>query len=113
MPINLNHFTNEISSPKLKDYSETISTSNATTLSADDAHIHFVQYYANSTITLSLNNGQSMLVMINAASNTITWAGGTIVWAGGSAPTLNTSGNTGIEFFKVNNVIFAAAVGDF
>lgn len=105
--------TGTLSDTELDNYSETVSTVSGSTLSASTAHIHFVQYYSNTTITLSLNNGQSMLVMINAGNNTITWTGGTIVWAGGSAPSLNTSGSTGIEFFKVNGIIFAAAVGDF
>ena len=113
MPINLNHTTNEISFPKLKNYTETIDTSGGTTLASADAHVHYVSYSAATTITIDLSDGQSMLVMINAGAHAITWSATALVWVGGSAPSpLNSSGYTAIEFWKVNNVTFGALVGD-
>ena len=77
---------------------------------APGAHIHYVSYYTNCTVTIDLDNGQSMLVMVNAGNNTITWSAP--VWVGGSAPTLNTSGYSVTEFWKVNNTTYGAYVGD-
>ena len=65
---------------------------------------------ANRTATDSLTSGQSVLLMITAGSNTLTWP--TITWAGGSAPTLSTSSTTAIELWKVGTTLYGANVGD-
>jgi len=65
---------------------------------------------ANRTPTDSLTAGQSVLLMITAGSNTITWP--TMTWAGGSAPTLSTSSKTAIELWKVGSTLYGANVGD-
>ena len=65
---------------------------------------------ANRTATDSLTSGQSVLLMITAGSNTLTWM--TITWAGGSAPTLSTSSTTAIELWKVGTTLYGANVGD-
>jgi len=65
---------------------------------------------ANRTPTDSLTAGQSVLLMITAGSNTVTWP--TMTWAGGSAPTLSTSAKTAIELWKVGSALYGANVGD-
>lgn len=98
----------------LDDYVETIDTAGGSTLSANDGHIHYVSYNSIATVTIDLDNGQSMLVMVSAASNAITWSATTTFhWVGGSAPSpLNSTGYTAIEFWKVNNITYGALVGD-
>ena len=103
-----------------KDLVQIVSSSATHTLAAASvsggapgAHIHYVRYYANCTVTIDLDNGQSMLVMVSAASNAITWSATTLHWVGGSAPSsLNSTGYTAIEFWKVNNITYGALVGD-
>ena len=65
---------------------------------------------ANRTATDSLTAGQSVLLMITAGSNTLTFP--TITWAGGSAPTVSTSTTTAIELWKVGSTLYGANVGD-
>jgi len=42
---------------------------------------------------------------------TVTWSSIPIVWSGGSAPTLETSGYTVVELWKVGTTIYGALVG--
>jgi hypothetical protein len=65
---------------------------------------------ANRTATDSFTAGQSMLLVVTAGSNTLTFP--TITWAGGSAPTLSTSKPTAIELFKISSTLYGALVGD-
>lgn len=64
----------------------------------------------NRTASDSVTAGQSVLLMITAGSNSLTWP--TITWAGGSAPTLSTSTVTAIEIWKVGSTLYGANVGD-
>ena len=59
--------------------------------------------------------GQSLTLMIDdGTAYTITWSSLAVVWKtnGGFAPTLNTSGITAIQFWKVGSTIYGARVGD-
>jgi hypothetical protein len=61
----------------------------------------------------SFASGQSMTLMVDDGSDyAITWP--SVVWKtdGGSAPTLNTSGYTVIQLWKVSTVLYGARVGD-
>jgi hypothetical protein len=67
----------------------------------------------NSTVTDSLQTGQSLTLMIDDGSGyLITWPG--VVWKtdGGAAPYLNTSGYTAVVLWKVSNILYGARVGD-
>lgn len=60
-------------------------------------------------------NGQSMLLLINAgASNTVSWGTVGVQWKtdSGAAPTLLASGFTPIALWRMNGVIYGARVGD-
>lgn len=60
-------------------------------------------------------NGQSMTLMIDDGSAyTVTWTTIGVTWKtnAGSAPTLNTSGYTVIQLWKVGNTVYGARVGD-
>jgi len=68
---------------------------------------------SNSTFTESLSSGESVTLLIDDGSAyTITWP--TIQWKtdGGAAPSLNTTGYTVIELWKVSTTLFGARVGD-
>lgn len=59
--------------------------------------------------------GQSITLMIDdGAAYTITWTSLAVTWKtdGGSAPTLNTTGETAIQLWKVGTTIYGARVGD-
>ena len=77
-------------------------------------------------ITLSANRtplatnfaaGESITLMVDDGSGrTLTWTSTTwgasgVVWVGGSAPTLETSGYTVLQFWKVSNTVYGALVG--
>lgn len=65
----------------------------------------------NSTPTFTMADGQSLTIMINDGTNfTITWPA--VSWVGGSAPTLATTGQSVIVFWKVAGVVYGSRVGD-
>lgn len=60
-------------------------------------------------------SGQSLTLMVDdGTAYTITWSSLPVVWKtnGGAAPTLNTSGETAIQLWKVDSTIYGARVGD-
>lgn len=59
--------------------------------------------------------GQSLTLLIDDGTDyTITWTSVAVTWKtdGGSAPTLNTTGFTVIQLWKVGSTIYGARVGD-
>jgi hypothetical protein len=61
----------------------------------------------------SFASGQSLTLMIDdGAAYSITWPSVTWKTDGGSAPTLNTTGFTAIQLWKVSTVLYGARVGD-
>jgi hypothetical protein len=59
--------------------------------------------------------GQSITLMVDDGSAfSITWSSVAVTWKtnGGVAPTLNTTGYTGITLWKVGTTIFGARIGD-
>ena len=79
-------------------------------LDPDNGTIQTWTLGASRTATDSVTAGQSVLLMITAGSNTLTWP--TITWAGGSSPTLSTSSVTAIELWKVGSTLYGANVGN-
>jgi hypothetical protein len=67
---------------------------------------------SNSTPTNSLTTGQSITLMITAGAFTITWPSVTWKTGGGTAPTLNTSGVTAIQLWRVGSTLYGARVGN-
>ena len=65
---------------------------------------------ASRTATDSLTSGQSLMLVLTAGSNSVTWP--TMQWIGGSAPTLSSSGATVIELWKISTTLYAATIGD-
>ena len=60
-------------------------------------------------------SGQSLTLMVDdGTASTINWASVAVTWktGGGTAPTLNTTGFTVIQLWKVGTTIYGARVGD-
>jgi hypothetical protein len=99
-------------------YTEEVFAVTGTTpaLSPTNGSIQTWTLSGNSTPTAGTwANGQSLTLMIDDGSAfTITWTTLAVTWKtnGGTAPTLNTTGFTAIQLWKVDTVIYGARVGD-
>lgn len=99
-------------------YTEEVFAVSGTTpaLSPTDGSIQTWTLSGNSTPTAGTwAAGQSLTLMIDdGTAYTITWSSLAVTWKtdGGTAPTLNTSGETAIQLWKVGTTIYGARVGD-
>jgi len=99
-------------------YTEEVLAISGTTpaLTPTTASIQTWSLTANSTPTAGTwASGQSLTLMIDdGSSRTINWASVPVTWKtdGGAAPTLNTTGYTVIQLWKVSTTIYGARVGD-
>jgi len=100
-----------------KNYRETVFTISwisGFALNPLNGETQFVVLGGNSTpVQSNWNNGESITLHIDDGSTrTINWATLGVVWVGGSAPDLADSGDTVVQFWKANNVIYGALVGE-
>mgnify|MGYP003641054157 CR=1 FL=1 len=99
-------------------YTETVFAVSGTTpaLSPDNGTIQTWTLSGVSTPTAGTwAAGQSLTLMVDdGTAYTITWSSLPVVWktGAGAAPTLNTSGATAIQLWKVGSTIYGARVGD-
>jgi hypothetical protein len=99
-------------------YTEEVFAVSGTTpaLSPTNGSIQTWTLSGNSTPTAGTwAEGQSITLMVDdGTAYTITWTSVAVTWKtdGGSAPTLNTSGFTAIQLWKVGSTIYGARVGD-
>jgi hypothetical protein len=99
-------------------YTEEVFAVTGTTpaLSPTNGSIQTWTLSGNSTPTAGTwASGQSLTLMVDDGSAfSITWSSVAVAWKtdGGTAPTLNTSGFTAIQLWKVDTVIYGARVGD-
>ena len=94
---------------------QTPTSASTLSISPGSKGIAYLTLASNSTITLNMATGQSLLLVVTATSSnyTITWTGtGTVRWAGGSAPTLGGATPTAIEFWHDGTYVNGATVGD-
>lgn len=102
----------------LTGYTETVYAVSTTTpaLSPTNGTVQTWTLSGNSTPTAGTwAAGQSMTLMIDdGTAYTITWTSLAVTWktGAGTAPTLNTSGYTAIQLWKVGTTIYGARVGD-
>lgn len=91
---------------------EAIYTIPGTVISGSNGTIQTKILAGNITFTESINDGQSVTLLIQSGAFTVTWP--TVSWKtnNGVAPSLNASGFTVIELFKVGGTLFGARVGD-
>jgi hypothetical protein len=99
-------------------YTEEVFAVTGTTpaLSPTNGSIQTWTLSGNSTPTAGTwASGQSLTLMVDDGSEfSITWSSVAVTWKtdGGTAPTLNTTGFTAIQLWKINTVIYGARVGD-
>jgi hypothetical protein len=99
-------------------YTEEVFAVTGTTpaLSPTDGSIQTWTLSGNSTPTAGTwASGQSLTLMVDDdTAYTIDWSSVAVTWKtnGGAAPTLNTTGFTAIQLWKVDTVIYGARVGD-
>ena len=90
-----------------------ITDNNSATLDPDNGMVQTWTLGAARDISASgdaLTAGQSMLLVVTPAGNSLTLPA--ITWAGGSAPTFHASKPTAIEFWKIGSTLYAASIGD-
>jgi hypothetical protein len=111
--------TPTISAPTINDgYTEEVFAVTGTTpaLSPTNGSIQTWTLSGNSTPTAGTwADGQSLTLMVDdGTARTITWTSVAVTWKtnGGAAPTLNTTGFTAIQLWKVGGVVYGARVGD-
>jgi hypothetical protein len=99
-------------------YTEEVFAVTGTTpaLSPTNGSIQTWTLSGNSTPTAGTwASGQSLTLMVDdGTAYTIDWSSVAVTWKtnGGTAPTLNTTGFTAIQLWKVDTVIYGARVGD-
>jgi hypothetical protein len=92
---------------------EAVYTLAGTVLDPSNGTIQVKTISANTTLTDSVVEGESLTLMIDdGAGYTVTWPAITWVNGGGSAPTLAMSGYTVIVLWKVSTTLYGALVGD-
>jgi hypothetical protein len=64
-------------------------------------------FAAGEAVTLMVNDGSAYTLTWTDS----TWGSGGLIWVGGSAPTLETSGYTVIQLWKVSSQVYGALVG--
>jgi len=108
-----------LSGPTFNDgYTEEVFAVTGTTpaLSPTDGSIQTWTLSGNSTPTAGTwAAGQSITLMIDdGTASTVTWSSLAVTWKtdSGNAPTLNTTGFTVIQLWKVGTVIYGARVGN-
>ncbi len=99
-------------------YTEEVFAVTGTTpaLSPTNGSIQTWTLSGNSTPTAGTwASGQSLTLMVDdGTAYTIDWSSVAVTWKtnGGTAPTLNTTGFTAIQLWKVDTVVYGARVGD-
>jgi hypothetical protein len=106
--------TQSVSNKTFVNYKETVFTvTHAANVSLNPANgpIQVWNMTTNSTVLFSaFQDGQTMTLMVDdGLSNTITWP--TVSWINGSAPTLEPTGYTVLEFWRVAGTVYGAKVG--
>lgn len=95
---------------------ETVSALSGTTPTLDPSN-GTVQTHTLSgatTYTDGLNTGESMILVLIAGANTVTWP--TMTWTkvggGGAAPTLSATGISAVVLWKVGSTLYGSHLGD-
>lgn len=124
MAITINHDTNDILptsgslgslySSSFKDVVYSITDGASVDINPVNGGIQTWTLGANRSPTATnFENGQSVTLMINdGTAYTVTWPSVTWKTNGGTAPTLNTTGITAIQLWKVGGTLYGARSGD-
>lgn len=88
---------------------ETYFSSVATSLNPANGTMQVISMSGNRTFTSALTAGQSLTLMVNPGTFTVTWP--TINWVGGSAPTLTASKYNTIVLWNEGTTLYGSYVG--
>lgn len=105
-----------LSNKTVVDITDTVYAASGASLALDPANgmIQTWALTANSTLTDSLTDGQSVLLQVTPSTFTLTYP--TTAWTkaggGGTAPTLFGAGKTNILFWKVGATLYGTHLGD-
>jgi hypothetical protein len=102
-----------LSNPTVTAYTETVYALSGTAIDPANGTIQTKTLGAGTTFTESLADGQSVILMINTATYTITWP--TMTWintsGSGAAPTLEASSMNVVVMWQVGGTVYGNWVG--
>lgn len=101
-----------LTNPLITAYRETVYNLTGTDINPANGTIQYKTLTGNTTFTESLANGQSVTLMLNPATFTVTWP--TITWVGSkasTAPTLVASVYNCITLFQFGGVVYGKYEG--
>jgi hypothetical protein len=102
-----------LTNPTVTSYIETVYSLSGTAIDPANGTIQTKTLGANTTFTESLADGQSVVLMVNPVTYTVTWP--TMTWisvAGtGTAPTLEASSNNVVTIWQVGGTVYGNWAG--
>jgi hypothetical protein len=102
-----------LSNPTVTAYTETVYALSGTAIDPANGTIQTKTLGASTTFTESLADGQSVVLMVNPVTYTVTWP--TITWintsGSGSAPTLEASSMNVVVMWQVASTVYGNWVG--
>jgi hypothetical protein len=105
--------TQTLTSKTFTGYTETVYALSGTAIDPANGTIQTKTLGANTTFTESLADGQSVILMINTATYTVTWP--TMTWintsGSGAAPTLEASSMNVVVMWQVGGTVYGNWVG--
>jgi hypothetical protein len=105
--------TPALSNPTITAYTETVYALSGTAIDPANGTIQTKTLGANTTFTESLADGQSVVLMINPVTYTVTWP--TMTWintaGSGAAPTLEASSMNVVVMWQVGGTVYGNWVG--
>lgn len=105
--------TQTLTNKTLTGYTETVYALSGTDINPANGTVQTKTLSANTTFTESIADGQSVVLMLNTSTYTVTWP--TTTWINtsgtGSAPTLKASATNTIVLWQVGGVLYGNWVG--
>jgi hypothetical protein len=111
--VNVFNINAALTNPTVTSYTETVYALSGTAIDPANGTIQTKTLGANTTFTESLADGQSVVLMINPVTYTVTWP--TITWinvaGSGSAPTLEASSTNVVILWQVGGTVYGNWAG--
>jgi len=102
-----------LTNPTVTSYTETVYALSGTAIDPANGTIQTKTLGANTTFTESLADGQSVVLMVNPVTYTVTWP--TITWinvaGSGAAPTLEASSTNVVILWQVGGTVYGNWAG--
>lgn len=102
-----------LTAPVITGYTETVYSLSGTDIAPANGTVQTKTLSANTTFTESINDGQSVVLMLNPATYTVTWPATSWVNASGTntAPTLKASVMNTVVFWQVGGTLYGNWIG--